>query len=61
MRIPFGHRHLVVDVEKVVPMIRGESLLDGATDREMEHFAQNAKTVREPRWDAHSLMLGFRP
>ena len=60
MRILFGHRHLVIDVEKAVPELRGESVLDGASDREMEHFVQHAKTVREPRWETQALIYGFR-
>ena len=60
MRIPFGHRNLVIDVEKTAPVIPGESLLTGASDREVEHFVNASKTVREPRWDTHAFMLGIR-
>jgi hypothetical protein len=60
MRIPFGHRHLQIDIEKTAPVIPGEGLLTGASDREVQHFVNTSKITREPRWEAHTLMLGMR-
>ena len=60
MRIPFGHRNLIIDVEKTAPVIPGEGLLTGASDREVEHFVNTSKTMREPRWETHAMLLGFR-
>ena len=59
MKIPFRHTQLEVSVEKVAPTISWDSMLDGATDREIERFAKSVKTVREPRWDVQTLVYGF--
>jgi hypothetical protein len=60
MNIPFRQRQLIVEVEKVAPSISHESALEGASDREVERFARNAHTPREPRWDTQALIYGFR-
>jgi len=60
MKIPFSHTHLEIALEKTAPTVSWDSALDGATDREVERFARNAKTVREPRWEVQNLMYGFR-
>lgn len=59
MKIPFRQTQLEISVEKVAPTISWDAQLDGASDREIEHFARSAKTVREPRWEVQSLVYGF--
>ena len=60
MKIPFRQHQLVIQVETVAPQVDWDSALDGATDREIEHFARSTKTAQEPRWDAQALIYGFR-
>lgn len=59
MKIPFRHSQLEISVEKAAPAISWDSMLDGATDREVEQFAKSIKTVREPRWDVQAVLYGF--
>jgi hypothetical protein len=60
MKIPFSQTHLEIVVEKKAPAVFWDPALDGASDQEVERFARNAKTVREPRWEVQNLMYGFR-
>ena len=59
MKIPFRQTQLEISIEKEAPAISWESMLDGATDREVERFARTSRTAKEPRWDVQAVMYGF--
>ena len=59
MKIPFRHSQLEISVEKTAPTISWDSVLDGATDREVERFARTSRTAKEPRWDVQAVIYGF--